>query len=630
MDLAGATSLWETVFALHPDSETAALALARSYSLLARASEQPKVWLGLATDMVERAFLISLGEGRVRHTRELAELIVVAGDRARADRLFASALGQGLQAGSMQPTPPPARSEDPDGYYSALVDYADTCALFGASDEASAFYELAIRSHPDNSTEALTRWVWLAEDEQRYAEVKRIIEMYTTPEQRRAMVLPAFQLRTALAKLNADSPTPEGAARLAEIDAEIAAIRSDYALDESGMQTDAADAPYGSASIGSAEAVGQIAPMIQGVIRRRFPPAPPPIPGGPPWSHSDTTDDCRLFKQILFWYDGGGYMFTATAVNLAEIIYNESRSRPRGVQGLVAWTVRNRVFQNMKRAPGAAETYCETYAGGPRWRATHSFWESFACNDRGASEPPTSTSPACMWGRKYCAVMQGGQPYGNAHSQFNSSHVAWDNLVASGAIYVANQVLHGIVPDISTGWAPLPQNTYCNMTCANAICYHPTGELNTPSGNGPMEFRSTAYAAGNSPDCKWASGSFCLGGAGDPVYFWNRLDHTPVGGVDFVGLSLGGGWAADPDTPNQAISVRVFVDGPAGSGQPLGTFVANEPRSSSDPLESGHGFSFQVPTRFGWGTGYHVFYIYAINSSASGSPTIFVEPQAPF
>lgn len=107
-------------------------------------------------------------------------------------------------------------------------------------------------------------------------------------------------------------------------------------------------------------------------------------------------------------------------------------------------------------------------------------------------------------------------------------------------------------------------------------------------------------------------------------------DKPPVGFQDTVDITAcaTAGWAYDPDTPTQAISVDLYLGGPKGSGTYLGTYTASGSRqdiitNNGVPASAGpnHGFNITLPSNYKDGIS-HVLYVYGINTNPDGSDTL--------
>jgi len=103
----------------------------------------------------------------------------------------------------------------------------------------------------------------------------------------------------------------------------------------------------------------------------------------------------------------------------------------------------------------------------------------------------------------------------------------------------------------------------------------------------------------------------------------------PIGNIDGIDTNQWTlfGWTMDPDVPNQPIDVHVYVDGPAGTGYILGGFRAdqNRPDLASSGYPTNHGYVITIPERLR--TGWHTFYVYAIDPTGNGNPQLGGSPK---
>jgi hypothetical protein len=184
----------------------------------------------------------------------------------------------------------------------------------------------------------------------------------------------------------------------------------------------------------------------------------------------------------------------------------------------------------------------------------------------------------CDLSRWYCCAIHGGKlSVGALQWQFNDTHVPWYDLQQTAIHYAAFYVMNGLAPDMSQpgpgnpGWVP-PGVSGCFVGCPQPLpgpnqrrlawCLYGSNSFDT-NPNGAMEFRSSYYPAQNAADCKQPKGTVCPGGQN---YFWNRLNHQPVGKNDpFWDYSKVTGCAADPDTPWDTVDVEIWVEDPPNS-----------------------------------------------------------------
>jgi hypothetical protein len=264
------------------------------------------------------------------------------------------------------------------------------------------------------------------------------------------------------------------------------------------------------------------------------------------FTHSSSSDDCRDtgWQAFVNFCDAHNNCYTPNAVNLAEVIYNEARGERMGSRYMVGWTMKDRAFQRL--VPPLLAPVCTTYPGAMASSAA----TTNVClntNNIPAGDPTYVTESQ----RVCCAIHGGTTSTGTSQVQFDDTHQSFNNLVTSGAIYVAHYILDGLVPDPSTGWIP-PGVSSCNFSDATVdgcgtgfpgvsaidamgrplsgsgipFCY--TGaNFFDPSPGGPQEYRgrptpATPYSG--SVNCVWDSGVVCPGGpdATRDNYYRNR------------------------------------------------------------------------------------------------------------
>jgi hypothetical protein len=82
------------------------------------------------------------------------------------------------------------------------------------------------------------------------------------------------------------------------------------------------------------------------------------------------------------------------------------------------------------------------------------------------------------------------------------------------------------------------------------------------------------------------------------------------------------GWAADADSPNQAIEVHIYMDGAPGVGTFIGRTITNIDRPDATAytgIPGLHGFNFQVPSKYYINNQTHTYYAYGINVGAGSN-----------
>ena len=555
-DLAREIAEWEALAKRYPTSRHALVALARLYREPS-GSPQETTWLKQSLSLYVRALRIAMGNGKIRYTHEIADLSAKLRTRERLERIFTEI----LREQSLTQT-------DRGHYYLALVDYGDALAKLDDIEGAGRIFEKAVRFYPENNTEAVNLYVRHLLDRKLAAKALEVLDSRYTSQERIQQMLPAAQRLEALRMLNRDTTAAV---------AEMAAIED--------------------------RAAGAVGGYFSATI-----PAEKGLPTtGEKFSHTIGEDDCRRTDYHTLYCDSST-CFQVYVINMAEVLYNEARAETLGAQTAVLWSIRNRVLQNPKY--NQAGGYCDAYVGGAAYRSVHPEWQTLPCNEY-ASYPNY-----CFLSQWYCFTVHGATTVSGANQlQYNDAHVDIPTLFSTGLAQRAWRMLNGYIPDISTQWVP-PWLSGCSFNCnAEPACYSGTANQLTGSPNGPMEYRSYSYVAANTTDCKQLAGFVCQNAAPNN-YFWNRLDHLPVGVIYNVTTSIQG-CAVDPDVPNDSISVEIYADGPKGGG---GTYVGQTTASISGSCSVGgagyngaHAFSYNLPT---WcRTGTHTFYIYGINAS---------------
>jgi MYXO-CTERM domain-containing protein len=130
-----------------------------------------------------------------------------------------------------------------------------------------------------------------------------------------------------------------------------------------------------------------------------------------------------------------------------------------------------------------------------------------------------------------------------------------------------------------------------------------------------------------------ASGYY-TGSTVDPIAYINS--HTtcappnkaPIGALDAVSCELATGWAQDPDEPDRAISVHVYLNGAAGD--PAASSFATTAGVRREDLCAAinsceHGFSWHIPLAFLDGAE-HPVRAYAIDTAGGANPLLQNSP----
>ena len=99
-------------------------------------------------------------------------------------------------------------------------------------------------------------------------------------------------------------------------------------------------------------------------------------------------------------------------------------------------------------------------------------------------------------------------------------------------------------------------------------------------------------------------------------------NNPPQGVLDVADCTRIAGWATDSDTPNSAVLIDIYLDGPAGSGQFIATITANQSRSDV----GAHAFDIPTPAQFK-GTASHTIYVYAIDTARITNAHLIGSPK---
>jgi hypothetical protein len=184
---------WEELVQLYPESRHAQVGLAKYYRTKAQVTGNIE-YTRQAADAYIRAAEIGVTHGRIRYTKELADLLVELGDKKGLEEIFGRLLAQ-------------PKDRDRNFYYLALVDYADGLARL-SDDRAWDYFEEAIDFHPENNEEAINLY---AKHLLTRGYAQRAIELLDslTPEQRLSAVVPAFLRKQALEQAGMDTAAAE-------------------------------------------------------------------------------------------------------------------------------------------------------------------------------------------------------------------------------------------------------------------------------------------------------------------------------------------------------------------------------------------------------------------------------------
>jgi hypothetical protein len=111
-------------------------------------------------------------------------------------------------------------------------------------------------------------------------------------------------------------------------------------------------------------------------------------------------------------------------------------------------------------------------------------------------------------------------------------------------------------------------------------------------------------------------------------------NQLPVGTFDVLkadGFTMQG-WSYDPDGTSTSNTVRIFVNGPAGSGTQIfsnTTSILRTDINSSFGITGNHGFEFAIPTQYRDGVA-HSYYAYGIDINDSSKSTLLTNSPRSF
>lgn len=168
-ELDGQIAAWETLVQQYPNSRHARVAIGRLYRIKAVAAREQK-YMQQAAEAYMRATEIGVVHGRIRHTRELSEVLVELQDTMLIDQAFKKLLTQ-------------PKNQDPKESYSALLGYADALAKLDDT-RAWGLFEEALNLAPDGNIEALNHYLEHLVNKQQAQKALAVLNQRTTREQR--------------------------------------------------------------------------------------------------------------------------------------------------------------------------------------------------------------------------------------------------------------------------------------------------------------------------------------------------------------------------------------------------------------------------------------------------------------
>jgi hypothetical protein len=110
-------------------------------------------------------------------------------------------------------------------------------------------------------------------------------------------------------------------------------------------------------------------------------------------------------------------------------------------------------------------------------------------------------------------------------------------------------------------------------------------------------------------------------------------NQVPLGNLDEINdAGLIRGWSFDPDSTSSINQVKIYIDGPAGTGTLVSTQLANVDRPdirATYGITGNHGFEFPVPAAY-QDNASHTVYVYGIDSSNSAVTTLLTSSGKSF
>jgi hypothetical protein len=111
----------------------------------------------------------------------------------------------------------------------------------------------------------------------------------------------------------------------------------------------------------------------------------------------------------------------------------------------------------------------------------------------------------------------------------------------------------------------------------------------------------------------------------------NVTNNLPKGSYDGLKSTyVLNGWSYDPDNSNYSNSVKIYADGPIGSGALIGTVTADTTRSdvnSTFGISGNHGFEFSLPNTYRDDLS-HSYYLYGIDTNDSSKYILLTNSPA--
>ena len=336
-----------------------------------------------ALNAYKKASKLSLNKNKIKYTRKLSELTVKIQNKDELIQVFDELL---------------QHSGDEKGTYLAHIDYADGLAKFkDNAAEIQFLFAISLRNSVDG-VEANYRYANYLLENDKPREALDVLEKFTF-EERNMYAHIALLRQKIMHQLKMNTP---------EVDSEVKTLRkrlSDipFIRSMSKFTVNENKSPQNILDISTAHAYA--------------------------FAHNNEGDDSRG-KYANNWVYGR-FVFTASLINAAEVVYNNARGEQRLGRIAIAWAIRNRATIDMNG--------CDFYPGAEG----HSNVE--ACRTGTPTGPhPLYTEVA----KRYSCVVHGGTiTAGASHSQMNDTHVNLNELETSGIIWEMLHVINGRIPD---------------------------------------------------------------------------------------------------------------------------------------------------------------------------------------
>lgn len=417
-----------------------------------------------AIDSYSAASGLALEDGRIRYSRQIADLAYALGDKSLLDESFSRFL---------------ANLDDERGRYVALIDYAAALARFD-DWSANVYYDLAIHMRrPRDSVEAHVRFAQYLVDTGRPQDALDVLNRFDAADRTYYLNVALFRqgLMHSL-RLNTS-----------EVDAEVSELRQ---------------------SLDGAWGLGPIPKLTANAATR-----PENTLGFAEvyaFAHANNFDDSRGTLGNQWLISPSGSQWNRTIVNAVEVVYNEARSEPHDGRVAVAWSMRNRALINMNG--------CDFYPGAEGHGNVTACRIATPKGPQGGDYEDTNK-------RWSCVVHGGTATVGATHSQMNDGHVPIATTEPTGLFSEVFWVMNGQTPDLTSANTPsgtfrpilLPPWVTYNVVQGNPAGAQEWRSINYCAANSSCKVR-LGNVGGNLPD----PGNLCpaSGGLTTDNFFWGR------------------------------------------------------------------------------------------------------------